>query len=78
MANIKNGITYLNRTHTISIHSEQDKHSTQPPASNGASSPSEALQGEMLWFNEHMGGAASDRIGAVHWCFCGKPVYKPK
>lgn len=39
MANIKNGITYLNRTRTISMHSEQDKHSTQPQASNRAARP---------------------------------------
>lgn len=45
MANIKNGITYLNRTRTISTHSEQDKHSTQPPASNGAARSTRSSSG---------------------------------
>lgn len=45
MANIKNGITYFNRTRTISTHSEQDKHSTQPPASDGAAGPMRSSSG---------------------------------
>lgn len=34
MANIKNWTIYVNRIHTISMHSEQYNHNNQPQASN--------------------------------------------
>lgn len=59
MANIKNRITYLNRIHTISTHSEQDNHSTQPQASNRVARSKKLLQwGNALVQLKHVGGEA--------------------